>query len=139
MRHEMGHEMSQGVTRTANRAGTDLCTIVTRDGITRIRLRKKAGLDDLLSAYEEVLAQYPDTPRMWNLTAGVDLSAADIRRLATHARTRSRSRNRLAIVTKEKVTFGLSRMFQAYRKFDFVDMQIFHCEEDALLWLQQQD
>ena len=104
---------------------------------------EKANIDDIQSAFDD-LGREPASPRrLWILKDGWNLNADEIQRLADYTKSKAPAYSiRLAIVTTEKFSFGLLRMFAVYRDAGLdsrayaSDMQIFPSETKAVTWLK---
>jgi hypothetical protein len=113
-------------------------SIETEDGVTAIRFFKKANADDVNCAFNELINSNPSRLRLWHLEEGWDLSPSQIQEFANYAKSKSTEEVRLAVVTTEDLSYGLTRMFQAYRQEEHFDQQNFTTESEALCWLKTQ-
>ena len=113
-------------------------SIETEDGVTAIRFFKKANADDVNCAFNELLNSNPSRLRLWHLEEGWDLSPSQIQEFANYTKSKSTEEIRLAVVTTEDLSYGLTRMFQAYRQEEHFDQQNFTTEAAAIGWLKAQ-
>ncbi len=117
---------------------TDTYTISTADGVTCIHMRKKASLEDVRQAFDEMSRSNPSHLRLWNLEAGWDLTTAQIKEFATYTRANSKSEVKVAVVTNEDLSYGLTRMFNVYREDGMFNQRNFHSLPEAMAWLKEQ-
>jgi hypothetical protein len=113
-------------------------SIETKDGVTAIRFFQKANADDVNCAFNEMINSKPSRLRLWHLEEGWDLSPSQIQDFASYTKSKSTEEIRLAVVTTEDLSYGLTRMFQAYRQEEHFDQQNFTTESEALCWLKAQ-
>jgi hypothetical protein len=113
-------------------------SIESEDGVTAIRFFRKANADDVLCAFNELINVNPSRLRLWHLEEGLDLSPSQIQEFANYAKSKSTEEIRVAIVTTEDLSYGLTRMYQAYRQEEHFDQQNFRSESEAICWLKGQ-
>ena len=113
-------------------------SIETEDGVTAIRFFKKANADDVFCAFNELINSNPSRLRLWHLEEGWDLSSSQIQEFANYTKSKSTEEIRIAVVTTEDLSNGLTRMFQAYRQEEHFDQQNFRSESEAIRWLKGQ-
>jgi len=117
---------------------TDTFTIMTADGVTTIHMRKKASLEDVRQAFDEMSRNNPSHLRLWYLEAGWDLTTAQIKEFATYTKANSENEIKVAVVTNEDLSYGLTRMFNVYREDGKFNQQNFFSLPEAMAWLKQQ-
>lgn len=110
-------------------------TVEQAGGITFVRFDGVAGYQDAIDAAIEVEGLENNGLRMWDLSHGVDVSAADVRRLAEHARNNLSHPSKVAIYAPEDHLFGVARMHEVFREHPDVDYRVFRQEEAAVSWL----
>ncbi len=111
-------------------------SIETEDGVTSIHFFKKASIDDVNSAFNELMKSNPSRLRLCHLEEGWNLSPSQIQEFASYTKSKSTTEIRLAVVTTEELSYGLTRMFQAYREGDNFSQQNFTTESEATAWLK---
>jgi hypothetical protein len=117
---------------------TRIYSIETEDGVTAIRFFKKANAEDVNCAFNELIKCNPSRLRLWNIKEGWDLSPSQIQEFASYTKSKSTEEIRLAVVTTEDLSYGLTRMFQAYRQEEHFDQQNFTTEAEGICWLKAQ-
>jgi hypothetical protein len=113
-------------------------SIDTEDGVTAIRFFNKANADDVNCAFNEMINSNPSRLRLWHLEKGWNLSPSQIQEFANYTKSKSNEEIRIAVVTTEDLSYGLTRMFQAYRQEEHFDQQNFRSESEAICWLKGQ-
>ena len=113
-------------------------SIDTKDGVSAVRFFKKARADDVICAFNELINSNPSRLRLWHLEGGWDLSPSQIQEFASYTKSKSTEEVRLAVVTTEDLSYGLTRMFQAYRQEAQFHQQNFTTESEAIRWLKCQ-
>ena len=115
-------------------------TIDTDQGLVTTRVSGHATAAEVHAAQER-LAVDPDFDptydHLFDLSDVADLeaSADEIRELASVALFSETSRR--AVVAPANLLYGLSRMYQAFRRLGPESLQVFRTPEEALQWLQE--
>jgi len=110
-------------------------SIETKDGITTIRMFAQVSLAGIRMVFDEMANNNPSNLRLWHLQKGWNLTSDEIREFAEHTKTRANSDIRIAVVTNEDLSFGLTRMFHAYRDDENLQQRNFATEEEGIDWL----
>ena len=87
------------------------------------------------------MPDYPvGTPELFDVRAvtEVEVTGADIRRVAERERLGPARISRMAIVTGSVVAYGLSRMFQMLADEAEYEIEVFRELDDALKWLDRE-
>ena len=113
-------------------------TIDIIDGVTTIRYAEKPSMRDIQAAIDDAARINQRGKRLWNFSkGGLNLTSTQIQGLADYAKTKFSPPSRVAIVASEDLAFGLSRMYEAFRAQQNVDIEIFRTEEDAHKWFKK--
>ena len=76
--------------------------------------------------------------RLWDLRGcEFRLNSDELMELASIARSRDPEQGRGAVLVGEDLTFGLLRIYQAFRESDSNDVRVFRDEIEAIAWVQQ--
>lgn len=106
------------------------------DGITSIRFSKQPGMDEIRTAIDAAAELNPGGLRLWNLSSGIlNLTSAQIQELADYAKSKFLPASKVAVVAPEDFTFGLSRMYSAFRDQEQLEIEVFRTEQEAHDWL----
>ena len=106
------------------------------DEVTIIRFGEEPDMIDIRNSIDDVAALKQKALRLWNFSKGsLNLTSTQIQELADYAKTKFSPPSRVAIVATEDLAFGLSRMYEAFRAQEMVDIEIFRNEQDAHNWL----
>lgn len=112
-------------------------TITRERGVTIVRFESAPTFAQVRAAFDE-LAQLEggDPLRLWDLTCGVRFSHHEVTSLArAGSRGPQPARSRVAIIADDDLSFGLSRMYGAYRVDTDVEHRVFRTEEEGMAWL----
>ena len=64
-----------------------------------------------------------------------DANAEELEEIASHASTADLDPSRVAMLVSQDLSFGVSRMYEAYRKSSMTDVKVFREEAEAIEWL----
>ena len=107
------------------------------DEVTTIRFAEEPDILDIQNSIDDVAELKQKALRLWNFSnGGLNLTSTQIQELADYAKSKFSPPSRVAIVATEDLAFGLSRMYEAFRAQDMVDIEIFRNEQDAHNWLK---
>ena len=104
-------------------------------GITTIRILRSLKIDDFLGMLDEFAKVEVHDRRLWDTTNNFNFSADEIRQIAVHARSVMPGAARVAFVAADDLTFGLVRMFEAFRDEEGFRTKAFRDEASARTWL----
>jgi hypothetical protein len=110
--------------------------IEIKDGVIAVRFKQNPVASDICASLDDVAKINPCNLRMWDYTCGAKLNREDIQITAKHARSIPMPSGRVAIVASDDLTFGLFRMYEAYREDDEVKLCVFRTKEEAIKWLK---
>ena len=106
--------------------------------MTIIRFAEKPDMLDIRNSIDDVAELKQKSLRLWNFNkGGLNFTSTQIQELADYAKTKFSPPSRVAIVANEDLAFGLSRMYEAFRAQEMVDIEIFRNEQDAQIWLKK--
>lgn len=117
----------------------DAYTITSFDDLAIVRLRRDLSLDEMLELVDIVAAACPGNRRLWDLSRHLKLSNEDIRLVAEHGKKAWPGPARVALLATDDLSFGLLRVFEAFRSSDGYEIRVFRDEEKALAWLREPD
>lgn len=112
-------------------------TIESEEEISIVRFISSANYSDLKNAIDELSLVQPKL-RLWDLTAGLNLSTSELRSIAEYGKASFTNYSKIAIVAPSNLTFGLSRIHEVYREVDNFQEGVFRTEEEALEWLRKE-
>ncbi|MDJ0710745.1 MAG: STAS/SEC14 domain-containing protein [Woeseiaceae bacterium] len=105
------------------------------DGVTTLRLTRQLTLDDFLQMLDDIDDGKVTDRRLWDATNFFDFTAAEIRQIAARVKKKWPHAERVAFVAADDLTFGLARMFEAFREEEGFLTKVFRDEEEARAWL----
>jgi hypothetical protein len=110
-------------------------TVEQAHGITFVRFHKVGQFDDAIQAAAAVEGLQDNHLRLWDLSSGVDVSFADVRLIAEHAKSNLSEPSKVAIVAPRDHVYGIARMHETLREHPNVSYRVFRLEEEAVAWL----
>jgi len=114
-------------------------TLEIVDDVTVVRFFIKPGPDEIRMSIDEVAAISASGLRLWDLSAGGwDLTTEELEEIADYAKIKFLPPSKVAIVAPEDLSYGLSRIYEAVRKQENLQIDIFRTEQEALAWLRAQ-
>ncbi len=115
------------------------------NNLLHIMLHGSVTLDEFTDILETIThaEEYPpDVPAIWDLSA-LDTGNSDISMIGelndVRKRYPERGKTKLAIVASGELTFGLSRMYEAFSAELPQTLRVFKDRANAELWLQEAD
>ena len=105
------------------------------DGITTLRLTRQMTLEEFLGVLDDTLELGLTNRRLWDANRHFDFSAEEIRAIANHGKKIWPGAARVAFLAEDDLTFGLLRMFEAFREQENYQTKAFRDEEEAREWL----
>ena len=107
------------------------------DDITVARFIDKPKSDDIRMSIDAVAEISLSGLRLWGLShSGRDLTSAELGEVADYAKTKLLLPSKIAFVGPEDLSYGLSRVYEAFRAQEGLQIEIFRTEEKALNWLK---
>ncbi len=109
------------------------------DGITTLRLTRQLTVDEFLQMLDDVGKGDVTDRRLWDATNFFNFSAEEIRQIAVKVKDKWPQAERVAFVASDDLTFGLVRMFEAFRTQEGFLTKVFRNEEQAREWLLEEN
>lgn len=106
-------------------------------GITTVRFLKPPKLVHLLSASTDVLESHASKYRVYDVSCGVDIPTVEIEKLSQFILSKDLPPGKAAIVARQDLSFGLSRMLNALLESGNVgvEVNVFRTTVEAQAWL----
>ncbi|MGD9150792.1 MAG: hypothetical protein PVG40_10895 [Desulfobacterales bacterium] len=112
-------------------------TVEIVDAVTTVRFLIKPGPDEIRKSIDEVALISASGLRLWDLSAGGwDLTSEKLEEIADYAKTKLMLPSKVAIVAPKDLSYGLSRVYEALRRQEGLEIEIFRDEQKALSWLK---
>lgn len=109
------------------------------DGITYIGFTRRPVYDELVEIINDIAENYPYELRLWDLSVvGLSLDNNEIQNIAQHGKKRFTRPSRMAIVAKQDLAYGISRVFEVYRQEIGSGAKVFREMDDAIDWLNSE-
>ena len=112
--------------------------IYEKKGILFISIEGDPTVDDIKQTLNQTrgASGYNHLSRLWDFRrASFDFSAEELEEIASHASTADIAPARVAMLVNQDLSFGVSRMYEAYRKSPITDVKVFREEDEAIDWL----
>ena len=104
--------------------------------ITIVRYISKPKPEDLRMSIDEAAAISSSGLRLWDFSHdGWDLTTGQLQKLAGYAKNKFISPSKVALVANKDLSFGVSRIYEAFRKQEGLEIEVFRTEKEALNWL----
>ncbi|NKB33542.1 MAG: hypothetical protein GKR91_10640 [Pseudomonadales bacterium] len=113
--------------------------IEERSGVTIIRFQRNLKFSEVVDVIKNVALQDISSRRLWDVRAGFDFNADQIRQIATLGKSIWSDQARVAYLTDSELAYGLIRMFEAYRDQEGYLTHVFTHEDEAMDWLTAKD
>ena len=109
------------------------------DGITFIELSRRPVYEELVEIIDDIADNYPYELRLWDLSVvGLALDNNEIQNIAQHGKKRFTRPSRMAIVAKQDLAYGISRVFEVYREEIGSSAKVFRDMNEAIAWLKSE-
>lgn len=112
-------------------------SITDQSECTVIRFLRDLELSEVLAVIDEVAKQDDGHRRLWDLTKGFSFTTNQIREIAEYGKQVWPHPSKVAYVASGDLSFGLLKMFEAYREGGGYQTKIFRNEEEALEWFRE--
>lgn len=110
-----------------------------KDGITYIGFTRRPVYKELVKIIDDIAENYPYELRLWDLSVvGLALDNNEIQNIAQHGKKRFTHPSRMAIVAKQDLAYGISRVFEVYRQEIGSGAKVFREMNDAIAWLNSE-
>jgi hypothetical protein len=108
-------------------------------GITVIRFLSVATYDGIVKAVNDLADSSSIDKRLWDLTAGLDMSSLETQNLAEFISEKLPRHAKAAVVAPDGLAFGVSRMLEARRINMYTTTFIFRTMDEAVHWLNSDE
>lgn len=112
-------------------------TIEEKNGITSVRFPKNPTFEDLKESVDAIIERGEPGLRLWDLSNGGSMSTEEIRSIAEYGKHKLTKPAKAALIAPKPLLYGLTRMFEAYRKNPITDLFVFESEAEAMEWLKE--
>ena len=112
--------------------------IFEKKGVLFICIEGDPTVSDIKQALDQTRddSGYSNLSRLWDFRkAAFDFSAEELEEIASHASSADLDPSRVAMLVSQDLSYGVSRMYEAYRKSSMTDVKVFRDEAEAIEWL----
>ena len=106
-----------------------------RDGMLVVELHRALSQREIFRVIEEVAEAGSPGRRLWLLGDHLNLNAGEMAEIGDYARARVTGPARVAYVTDDDATFGLTNIHAVYRSDSGYEYGLFRDEQSAIEWL----
>ena len=109
-----------------------------KDGILNICFEGDPTVSDVKQAIDRTRDEsgYRNLSRLWDFQkASFDFAAEELVEIASHASSADSVPSKVALLVSRDLSYGVSRMYEAYRKNPVTDVKVFRNKSEALEWL----
>jgi hypothetical protein len=109
-----------------------------KEGVLFIGIKGEPTVADITQALDQTRDEsgYSSLSRLWDFRKAVfDFSAEELEEIASHAASADDRPAKVAMLVNQDLSYGVSRMYEAYRKNALTDVKVFREEAEAVDWL----
>ncbi|MBT8450066.1 MAG: hypothetical protein KJO69_10270 [Gammaproteobacteria bacterium] len=108
--------------------------------ITWVVLHEPHSLDDLIEVVADVADNYPNRLRLYDMRKFTfNLSSEDVQAISEFGKIKFKNPGRIALLVKDKLSFGIMRIFEAHRsQAGIARIRVFWEDAEAINWLRQE-
>ncbi len=113
--------------------------ISAKDDILLVTIKGNPSVDDIKLILDKTRdsSGYSHNTRLWDFRdASFDFSQHEIVDIAAYASAADDRPSRVAMLVNEDLSFGVSRIYEAFRHSNLTQINVFRDEAEAMAWLQ---
>ena len=112
-------------------------TIKQEEQIIRIKFHYSPDLIETMKIVGQVASEYDGRLRLYDMSEVVfDMSHDEIKQISEFGKQVFTKPNRIAILAKDNLSYGVMRMFEVYRtQNEFSKTRVFRNNQEAVDWL----
>ena len=110
------------------------------DDLLLVTLKGNPSVDDIKHILDKTrdASGYSHTARLWDFRdASFNFSQHEILELASYASVGDDKPSRVAMLVGEDLSFGVSRIYEAFRHNELTRINVFRDKAKAIAWLQE--
>lgn len=112
--------------------------IFEKDGILHISIQGDPTVSHIKQALDQTRGEtgYSNLSRLWDFRkSSFNFTADELEEIASHASSADLDPARVAMLVSHDLSYGVSRIYEAYRKSAVTDVKVFRDEAEARKWL----
>jgi hypothetical protein len=97
-------------------------------------------VDDIKQILDQIqnASGYTHSARLWDFQASsFTFSQNEVLDIASYASTSDRRPAKVAMLVKEDLSYGVSRMYEVFRNTDLTQINVFKDKTEAVRWLRE--
>ena len=114
--------------------------ISEQDDILLVSIKGNPSVDDIKRILDKTrdTTGYSHPARLWDFRdASFNFSQHEIIDIAAYASVADDRQSRVAMLVSEDLSFGVSRIYEAFRHNNLTRINVFRDKTDAIAWLQE--
>jgi hypothetical protein len=114
--------------------------ITETQDILVISIKGEPCVDDIKQILDQIrnASGYTHSARLWDFQASsFTFSQNEVLDIASYASTADKRPAKVAMLVKEDLSFGVSRIYEVFRNTDLTQINVFKDKTEALTWLRE--
>ena len=112
--------------------------ITDMQDILVVSIKGNPCVDDIKGVLDQIQDEsgYRHCSRLWDFQeSGFTFSQDDILDIAAYAATADNQPSKVAMLVKEDLSFGVSRVYEGFRQTRLTQIKVFRDKSEAMAWL----
>ena len=108
------------------------------ENVLVVSIKGNPGVDDIKHILDQIRNEsgYSHSARLWDFQeSGFDFSQDEVLDIAAYASAGDIRPAKVAMLVREDLSFGVSRIYEAFRNTDLTEINVFRDKTEALAWL----
>jgi hypothetical protein len=114
--------------------------ITDMQDILVVSFKGNPGVDDIKRILDQIQDEsgYSHSYRLWDFQeSSFTFSQNELLDIALHASTADNRPAKVAMLVKEDLSFGVSRVYEVFRQTDLTEINVFRNKSEAVAWLRK--
>jgi len=114
--------------------------IIEDQDVLVVSIKGNPAVDDIKHILDEIrnASGYLSSTRLWDFyESSFNFSQNEILDIASYASSTDNRPAKVAMLVNEDLSFGVSRIYQAFRHTDLTEINVFRDKTEALAWLRE--
>ncbi len=113
--------------------------IAEMEDVQVVSIKGKPSVDDIKHILDEIQNEsgYSHSARLWDFQeSSFNFSQSEVLDIASYASAGDNRSAKVAMLVKEDLSFGVSRVYEVFRHTDLTEIKVFKDKIEALAWLR---
>jgi len=114
--------------------------ITEMENILVVSIKGNPGVDDIKHILDQIRNEsgYSHSARLWDFqNSSFNFSQNEVLDIASHASAGDIRPAKVAMLVKEDLSFGVSRIYEVFRNTDLTETNVFRDKTEAVAWLRE--